>query len=77
MNEKIIKAAANIEMKISNDLSIGNGGVADKYQDIALAVRSIKDNFNDKLVTLFFDEYGLMKVNKDKLEFYTLLDEFF
>ncbi len=65
------------ENNLSGFIDLDNGGVADKYQDIALAVRSIKDNFNDKLVTLFFDEYGLIKVNEDKLEFYTLLDEFF
>ncbi len=62
---------------LSGFIDLGNGGVADKYQDIALAIRSIKDDFNSELVNLFYEEYGLIEVNKDKLEFYTLLDEFF
>lgn len=62
---------------LSGFIDLGNGGVADKYQDIALAVRSIKDNFDSELVNLFYKEYGLYEVNKEKVEFYTLLDEFF
>lgn len=62
---------------LSGFIDLGNGGVADKYQDIALAVRSIKDDFNTELVNLFYEEYGLIEVNEGKLEFYTLLDEFF
>jgi aminoglycoside phosphotransferase len=63
--------------RLSGLIDIGNGGVADRYQDIALAVRSIQENFSNKLVTLFFKEYGLDKIDKNKMEFYTLLDEFF
>ena len=56
---------------------MGRGGVADKYQDIALAVRNIQDNFNPKMVDIFYKAYGLDKPNKNKIAFYTLLDEFF
>jgi aminoglycoside phosphotransferase len=58
-------------------IDLGNGGVADKYQDIALAVRNIQDNFGSELVNFFYKEYGLEEINKNKIEFYTLLDEFF
>jgi len=63
--------------KLSGFVDLGNGGVADKYQDIALAVRSIKNDLNVNLVDLFYEEYGLIDVDKQKLEFYILLDEFF
>ncbi len=63
--------------QFSGFIDIGNGGVADKYQDIALAVRSIHDNFCSELADVFYKEYGLSKIDNSKLEFYALLDEFF
>lgn len=65
------------EGKLSGFVDLGNGGVADKYQDLALAVRSILDNFTLDHVELFYRVYGLRNIDKSKLEFYTLLDEFF
>lgn len=65
------------EGKLSGFVDLGNGGVADKYQDLALAVRSILDNFTLDHVELFYKVYGIQNINKSKLEFYTLLDEFF
>jgi kanamycin kinase/aminoglycoside 3'-phosphotransferase-2 len=62
---------------LSGFIDIGNGGVADKYQDIALAIRNIKDNFSLEMVDMFYEEYGLDNPDKAKIEFYTLLDEFF
>jgi len=63
--------------KLNGFIDIGNGGIADKYQDIALAVRSIEGNFNINLMNYFYEEYGLREIDKQKLEFYILLDEFF
>ncbi len=63
--------------KLSGFIDIGNGGLADKYQDIALAVRSIEDNFSLEMVDLFYKLYGLDNPNKNKIAFYMLLDEFF
>lgn len=62
---------------LSGFIDIGNGGIADKYQDIALAVRDIRDNFRPEMVDIFYKVYGLDKPNKNKIEFYILLDEFF
>jgi aminoglycoside phosphotransferase len=62
---------------LSGFIDIGNGGIADKYQDIALAVRNIQDNFSLDIVEIFYKVYGLDKPNKNKIEFYILLDEFF
>lgn len=63
--------------ELSGFIDLGNGGVADKYQDIAIAVRTIQDDFGDEFVSLFYQDYGLREINNDKLAFYMLLDEFF
>lgn len=65
------------DTELSGFIDIGNGGVADRYQDIALAIRNIQDEFNDELVNLFCKEYGINEIDKKKVAFYTLLDEFF
>jgi len=41
------------EKKISGLIDIGRGGVADKYQDVALALRNIKHEFGSEYVRLF------------------------
>ncbi len=59
-------------------IDLGRSGNADKYQDIALAIRSIKYNLqNDKWVRLFVNTYGIETIDNNKLEYYILLDEFF
>jgi len=63
--------------KLSGFIDLNNGGVADKYQDIALAVRSIEDEFGGEMVSFFYKQYGLTEVDSQKIEFYILLDEFF
>ena len=65
------------DTQISGYIDLANGGVADKYQDIGLAVRNINETFGSGYVSLFFSRYGLDKINEDKIKFYILLDEFF
>lgn len=62
---------------ISGFIDLGNAGIADRYQDIALGARSIAYNFGEQWVPIFFQEYGIAPINIKKLEFYQLLDEFF
>ncbi|MGO7365915.1 APH(3')-II family aminoglycoside O-phosphotransferase [Rhizobium leguminosarum] len=52
-------------------------GVADRYQDIALACRSIAHNFGEALVQPFLDRYGMPATDPARLAYYQLLDEFF
>jgi aminoglycoside 3'-phosphotransferase II len=55
----------------------GRAGMADPYQDLALAARSIASNLGLNWVPVFFEEYGLPMPDERKLAFYRLLDEFF
>jgi aminoglycoside phosphotransferase len=61
---------------LSGFIDLGNGGVADKYQDLALAVRSIEESLDSDMINLFYKSYGINQIDRIKLEFYTLLDEF-
>ena len=63
--------------QISGFIDWGLAGVADRYRDLALAARSLRHNWGEEWVGRFFDAYGIKRLNKEKLAFYTLLDEFF
>ncbi|MGM9987981.1 MAG: APH(3') family aminoglycoside O-phosphotransferase [Bacillaceae bacterium] len=65
------------ENKVSGYIDWGRGGIADKYQDIALAVRSITSNFGEEYVPFFLEGYGLEYVDEERIAYYQLLDEFF
>ena len=64
-------------MHITGLIDWGRAGIADCYQDLALAARSIDYNFGIAWVKPFFDAYGLTEVDQPKVAFYKLIDEFF
>jgi len=71
------------DTKISGFIDVGRGGVADKYQGIALCVRSIGYNLReleqaekDKCITLLFSHLGITP-DWNKINYYILLDELF
>lgn len=59
-------------------IDIGRGGVADRWQDLALLIRSLQFNgfFTWENVEKLLEVYGT-PLDKAKLDFYILLDEFF
>ncbi len=62
---------------ISGFIDWGRGGVSDRYQDLALASRSLVYNFGARWVPLLFEEYGIEEIDYSKIRYYKLLDEFF
>lgn len=73
----ILHRSAAGDARVSGFIDCGRAGIADRYQDIALAIRSISFNFGDSWVDLFLSAYGLPGLEADKVAFFTLLDEFF
>ena len=64
-------------VEVAGLIDCGRAGIADRYQDLALAERSIAFNFGAEWVAPFFAQYGLTDPDEAKLRFYRLLDEFF
>jgi aminoglycoside 3'-phosphotransferase-2 len=58
-------------------IDCGRLGVADRYQDLALACRSLDWNYGAAAIPAFLAAYGVAEPDRAKLEWYTLLDEFF
>ena len=73
----ILDRGTDGDVWIAGLVDCGRAGIADRYQDVALAVRSIVYNFGDMWVAPFLGSYGLPKPQEEKLRFFTLLDEFF
>ena len=68
----------NPELKqINGFIDVGRAGIAARYQDLALASRSLALNFGEGWSDTLFSMYGLTAFDRSKLEFYQLLDEFF
>ena len=63
--------------KVHGFIDWGRAGIADRYQDIVLAIRSIRYNFGDEYVQTFLDAYGMTTLDEDKVYYYQLMDEFF
>ncbi|MBN1971496.1 MAG: aminoglycoside 3'-phosphotransferase [Candidatus Delongbacteria bacterium] len=63
---------------LSGFIDLGRAGISDRYQDIALAIRSIKYNgFSQDHIDLFLSEYGITELDNRKVELYKLIDEFY
>lgn len=58
-------------------VDVGRGGVADRHQDLALALRFIRDELGASYCDHFLSVYGWRPIDPGRLAFYELLDEFF
>ena len=58
-------------------IDCSRAGLADRYQDLALASRSIARNLGPHWIKPFFAYYGLPEPDESRLVYYRLLDEFF
>jgi aminoglycoside 3'-phosphotransferase II len=67
----------NVMMDPLGFVDCGRAGKADRYQDLALAARSVAYNLGTPWVGALWQAYGLERPDEAKLAFYTLLDEFF
>ncbi|WP_332697075.1 APH(3') family aminoglycoside O-phosphotransferase [Halalkalibacter lacteus] len=65
------------EGKVSGFIDWGRAGVSDRYQDLALAIRSISYNFGREHIPIFLKEYGVKELDESKIFYYQLMDEFF
>jgi aminoglycoside phosphotransferase len=64
--------------RLSGFIDVGRAGVAERYQDIAIAIRSLRYNFgSDRYKSLFTECYGIQDLDGDKVDYYILLDELF
>jgi aminoglycoside phosphotransferase len=63
--------------KISGFIDLGMAGISDRYQDLALAIRSLKYNgFSENEQNIFLSSYGVKNLDQKKFQFFLLLDEF-
>ena len=72
--------------RISGFIDLGKAGSADRWQDIAIAIRSLDHNFDgryfggkpifDFKLQMFLDALGV-EMNEEKYRYYYLLDELF
>jgi aminoglycoside phosphotransferase len=73
----ILQRGRDGRVEVAGLVDCGRAGVADRHQDLALAIRSLQDNFGEEWVLFFLRAYGLPRADDEKVHFYLLLDEFF
>lgn len=63
--------------KITGLIDLGRAGIADRWQDIALCVRSIEHNLGSRRYTNLLFKYLNLEPDYEKIKYYILLDELF
>ncbi len=64
------------EGEVVGCIDVGRGGIADRYQDLAIAWNCLSE-FGPSLQQSFLEQYGVRTVDQDKLDFHLMLDELF
>lgn len=66
--------------RISGFIDLSAAGISDEYQDISLVVKSLHYNIGketNKYIDLLFEHLCINNINKEKLKYYSMLDELF
>ena len=61
------------DREISGFVDLGRAGLADRYRDLSIITRDLGPEWEAR----FFTAYGINYINREKLAFYRLVDEFF
>jgi aminoglycoside 3'-phosphotransferase II len=61
---------------ITGVIDLGRVGIGDRTQDLGLVGDSIREEFGEAWMHLFFAEYGV-DLDEERLDYFKLLDEFF
>ncbi len=62
---------------LSGFIDLDRAGIADKYNDLAIASRSIGYNLGSEYEQRFFEYYGLEAVDTKIIQYYRMMDELF
>jgi aminoglycoside phosphotransferase len=63
--------------RVGGFIDLSRAGISDKYNDLAIASRSIRYNLGPDYEPLFFAEYGMETVDEEKIQYYRKMDELF
>lgn len=63
--------------RISGFIDLDRAGVSDRYNDLAIASRSIAYNLGTAYEQQFFLSYGIENVDDEKIQYYRMMDELF
>jgi aminoglycoside 3'-phosphotransferase-1 len=64
------------EGKVLGCIDVGRVGIADRYQDLAIAWNGLAE-FGASLQQRFLEQYGTVDIDWNKLQFHLMLDELF
>lgn len=65
------------EGRVTGVVDWGGAGLADPYRDVALLLRGFGQELSDEFHDLFCASYGIPELDRGRVRFYQLLDEFF
>jgi aminoglycoside 3'-phosphotransferase-1 len=65
-----------VDEEVLGCIDVGRVGIADRYQDLAIAWNCLGE-FGPSLQERFLEQYGVLNLDRDKLQFHLMLDELF
>ncbi|MEE4195658.1 MAG: APH(3') family aminoglycoside O-phosphotransferase [Anaerolineae bacterium] len=63
--------------RVSGYIDLGRAGISDRYNDLAIASRSICENLGLEYEEYFFKQYGIETIDIEKIAYYRMMDELF